>query len=36
LNKVNHNPKCVLRGDLYPSEFMKKLILLSKVILRTF
>ena len=36
LNKVNHNPKCVLNGDLYPSEFMKKLILLSKVILRTF
>jgi predicted NAD/FAD-binding protein len=36
LIKVQKNPKSVISGILYPSEFIKKLLLFSKVIKRTF
>ena len=36
LIKVQKNPKSVILGILYPSEFIKKLLLFSKVIKRTF
>jgi hypothetical protein len=36
LIKVQKNPKSVILGIFYPSEFVKKLLLFSKVIKRTF